>query len=134
MFENLRLITAVSMLLAAATPSLADDLGMQDFMQGCAGCHGETGMGQGPLADLLTISVPDLTTLSARNDGKFPMLEVIHIIDGRTGVRAHGGVMPVWGLIFKQNAAGESGLSGGAEAIARGRVLSIAYYLESIQK
>ncbi|OSQ53311.1 c-type cytochrome [Marivita geojedonensis] len=134
MFNMKTIGTAVCLSFAAATVGLADDLGKQDYMQGCAGCHGESGMGQGPLAELLTIDVPDLTTLSARNDGKFPMLDVIHVIDGRMGVRAHGGAMPIWGLIFKENAAGDSGLLGGAEAIARGRMLSIAYYLESIQK
>ncbi|WP_172328807.1 c-type cytochrome [Mangrovicoccus sp. HB161399] len=127
-------LAAAPLLALAAGGGLADEMGRMDYIQGCAGCHGETGMGQGPLAELLTIQVPDLTHLAAQNNGKFPMLEVIHIIDGRTGVRAHGGPMPVWGTLFKQDAMGESGVFGGPEAVARARILSIAYYLESIQQ
>ena len=123
-----------SVLALTSTAGWADEMGKSDFMDGCAGCHGESGMGQGPLAELLNIAVPDLTHLSARNDGKFPMLEVIHTIDGRTSLQAHGGPMPIWGSIFKTHALGESGVYGGAEAITRGRILSIAYYLESIQQ
>ena len=125
---------AIAVLVLAAAAARADDMGKTDFMQGCAGCHGETAMGQGPLAEFLTVEVPDLTQLSARNDGTFPMLDVIHIIDGRTGMRPHGDPMPIWGAIFKSGALGESGIYGGAEAVARGRILSVAYYLESIQK
>ncbi|MAB07585.1 MAG: 3-methyladenine DNA glycosylase [Rhodobacteraceae bacterium] len=127
-------MAAFAAVALSAAAGWADEMGKQDFMAGCAGGHGESGMGQGPLAEMLTVEVPDLTHLSANNDGKFPMLDVIHVIDGRTGVRAHGDPMPVWGTIFKADAAGDSGLMGGAEALARGRILSIAYYLESIQQ
>lgn len=81
----------------------------------------------------MTVEPPDLTTLSADNGGSFPMLDVIHVIDGRTELRAHGGPMPIWGAIFKRQALME-GAMGAAEAEARGRILSIAYYLESIQR
>jgi len=121
-------ISALSMSGAA----VADDLGKQLFMDNCASCHGESGMGQGPLAKLMTVEVPSLTDLSARNDGKFPMLNVIHSIDGRQGTRGHGYPMPVWGDRFSRDVK-DSGLYGG-EAIIRGRILSIAYYLESIQQ
>ncbi len=116
-----------------AGAGMADEMGRLDYMQGCAGCHGESGMGHGPLAEFLTVDPPDLTTLAAENDGAFPMLEVIHAIDGRTELRAHGGPMPVWGAVFSRQVRDE-GVMGGAEAITRGRILSIAYYLESIQK
>jgi mono/diheme cytochrome c family protein len=116
----------------AFTPVAADELGKTEYMNNCASCHGETGKGQGPLAELMTVEVPSLTTLAADNDGKFPMLDVIHSIDGRQGTRGHGYPMPVWGDRFSAsiNDAGDYG----AEAIVRGRVLSIAYYLESIQE
>ena len=51
--------------------------------------------------------------------------------DGRTGVRAHGGPMPVYGRIFSAEAADHGTYSAVMEA--RGRILSIAYYLESLQ-
>ena len=83
------------------------------------------------MGEILTVSVPDLTHLSAANDGKFPMLEVIHIIDGRTGLRGHGGPMPVYGAVFDDEVdpAGPYG----APVITRGRILSIAYHLEALQ-
>lgn len=73
----------------------------------------------------------DLTGLAARNDGEFPMLQVIHIVDGRTGLRAHGGPMPVYGALF--DAEAEAGPYGGP-LYTRGKILSLAYYLESIQQ
>ena len=94
--------------------------------------HGTGGDGKGPLTDLLTQEVPDLTGLAMRNDNVFPMLDVIHIIDGRTGLRAHGGPMPVYGHVFHREIKGT--VDYGAVLETRGKVLSLAYYLETIQK
>lgn len=102
-------------------------------MRFCAVCHGESAKGTGPLAPLLNVEVPDLTGLAKRNDGEFPMLKVIQIIDRRTGVRGHGGPMPIWGDYFKAAAVERAG-EYGAELIVRGRILAIAQYLESIQE
>lgn len=118
-------------LLAAGT-ALADEIGKQEFMASCATCHGESAAGDGPLAELMTVPVPSLTGLSAANDGVFPMLSVIHAIDGRQGSRGHGYPMPVWGDRFSADL--ENTGDYGAEAVIRGRVLSLAYYLESIQQ
>lgn len=112
--------------------AMADETGKQEYMNNCATCHGESGMGQGPLAELMTVEVPSLTTLSKNNDGVFPMLDVIQTIDGRQGTRGHGYPMPVWGNRFSERIE-DAGPYGG-EVIVRGRVLSLAYYLESIQE
>ncbi|MGC9420488.1 MAG: c-type cytochrome, partial [Rhodovulum sp.] len=104
-----------------------------EYIQACAACHGESGVGDGPLAELMTVPMPNLTQLSATNDGAFPMLAVIQIIDGRTGVRGHGYPMPVWGDRFKAEAESSRG-EYGAELMVRGRVLAIAQYLESVQQ
>jgi len=111
---------------------LADDLGKAEYMNACASCHGASAAGDGPLAELMTVPVPSLTGLSAANDGKFPMLDVIHSIDGRQGTRGHGYPMPVWGERFAKDIPSPGPYGG--EAVIRGRVLSIAYYLESIQQ
>ncbi|WP_323783172.1 cytochrome c [Thalassovita sp.] len=114
--------------------ALAEDMvdpGKATYVQYCAACHGEYGMGKGAIADMFTAEVPDLTQLSANNDGVFPMLQVIHVIDGRTGVRAHGGPMPVFGALFSDDA--DMGPYGGP-VYTRGKILSLAYYLESLQK
>lgn len=107
------------------------DIGHLLYDEFCTACHGATAKGGGELSELLTVEIPDLTGLSARNDGEFPMLKVIHIIDGRTGVRAHGGPMPVYGRIFTAQAY-ETGPYGPILE-TRGRVLALAMYLESIQ-
>lgn len=124
-------------LVGMSTASVAQDsdYGAELYAQFCATCHGSDGKGAGPLTDLLTETVPQLTTLSAENEaapGEFPMLNVIHIIDGRTGVRGHGGPMPVYGDIFSKD--GHSSLSFEHVLETRGKILSLAYYLESIQE
>ena len=114
------------------SPAIADELGKQEFMTYCASCHGESGMGNGPIAQYLTVAPPNLTALAARNDGEFPYLDVFMIIDGRTGVGPHGSDMPVWGDIFRSHEL-EDGADYGAETVIRGRILSLVKYLESIQ-
>lgn len=111
----------------------AQSLGEQEYMTTCASCHGTSGVGDGPMAPLMTVPVPDLTQISANNDGQFPMLQVIQIIDGRTGVRGHGYPMPIWGARFQDEARQYVGLYG-SEMITRGRILILAEYLESIQQ
>jgi mono/diheme cytochrome c family protein len=115
-----------------ATTSFADETGEALYTDACATCHGESAMGRGPLAEFMSVRVPSLRELSADNDGVFPMLKVIQIIDGRTGVRGHGSEMPVWGRQFKGEVTDEA-LQYNSEVIARGKILSLAYYLESIQ-
>lgn len=130
-------ISAISLVVCAfgafGTAAAADDMdpGQGVFNQYCATCHGAAADGKGPLTEVMTTAVPDLTGLAARNDGEFPMLQVIHIVDGRTGLRAHGGPMPVYGALFDDEAG--AGPYGGP-LYTRGKILSLAYYLESIQK
>jgi len=115
--------------------ALADEAGEVDYITYCASCHGLSGVGDDDVAGLLTVPVPvpDLTSLASRNDGEFPFLKVAHIVDGRTGLRAHGTAMPIWGSYFM---GVDNGMAGGYSAVyeARGRVLSMVYYLESIHK
>jgi mono/diheme cytochrome c family protein len=131
--NRLTLLAALSLAAAAGTAEAQSNAGAAEYVRACASCHSLTGHGDGPLAEYMTVAVPDLTQISARNDGVFPMLEVIQIIDGRTGVRAHGGPMPVWGDRFEATAASEAG-DYGAEVMVRGRILALATYLEAIQQ
>lgn len=118
-------------LLVAGT-GFADESGKAEYMNSCASCHGASGAGDGPLAELMTVPVPALTGLSAANDGVFPMLKVIQTVDGRQGIRGHGYPMPVWGDRFSGQI--ENAGPYGSEVIVRGRILSLAYYLESLQE
>src|SRR4051794_15340818 len=48
----------------------------------CASCHGLTGRGDGPAAPALKATVPDLTTIKARNGGKFPSAHIVQVVRG----------------------------------------------------
>ncbi|MRU15046.1 cytochrome c [Roseovarius sp. A21] len=131
--SKLTTISSAAILLALGLmPAAADEMGQAEYMNSCATCHGESADGNGPLAELMTVPVPPLTNLSAQNDGIFPMLRVIHTIDGRPGIKGHGYPMPVWGKRFQADV--ENAGPYGAETLVRGRVLSLALYLESIQE
>lgn len=106
------------------------DLGEKSYISYCSDCHGLAGAGGGSLQPLLNVDIANLTQLSANNGGVFPMLDVIHTIDGRSGFRAHEGPMPTFGVMFDPGIYGPLG----AENVIRGLMLSIALYLESIQQ
>ncbi|WP_127902125.1 c-type cytochrome [Solirhodobacter olei] len=126
---------AASLALSLAAPARAQDesVGKALFASNCAACHGETAKGDGDMAGVMTIPAPDLTLLARQNDGTFPFLKVFHVIDGRTGVRSHGNPMPVFGRSFEA-AQGGADNPFGAVIEARGKVMSIALYLESLQR
>lgn len=129
-----KFLAATAMVLSVSAAYAQEATGEQEYLAACAGCHGESGMGDGPLASLLNIETPSLTTLAVNNDGKFPFLETLMIVDGRTGVRGHGGdMMPIWGDRFSTTARDLAGVYG-SETIVRGRLLSLVYYLETIQE
>ena len=123
---------AVSALAILSTSAFAESAGENEFMVACAGCHGESAMGDGPFAELLNITTPSLLELKQSNDGIFPFAAVLATIDGRDGVRAHGSKMPIWGDRFKSSATSQRGETD--EMVAYGRMLSLVYYLQSIQK
>ncbi|SDY45471.1 Cytochrome C oxidase, cbb3-type, subunit III [Jannaschia faecimaris] len=127
-------IAAIAVVFSVS-PAVSDEPGAEVFQQYCATCHGSDARGGGPLSEYMTDAIPDLTKLSARNpkaEGQFPMLDIIHIIDGRTGLRAHGGPMPVYGAIFAEEGANRE--NWGQVMYTRGKIMSLVYYLESIQE
>ena len=90
------------------------------------------GRGDGPVAPLIKIGVPDLTRLAARDGGEFPTEDVCQIIDGRYDRRAHGPRdMPVWGWQLYD-------ASNSNDELERARVNSLidrlVVYLQSIQR
>ncbi len=128
----LRLFTC---LIVLALPAAAqdEDLGRQTFEHACAGCHGADATGGGPITELLSVVPPDLTRLAERNGGEFDRLRVIYTIDGRSGLRAHGGPMPIFGELFRGDPAVEDAPDG-TPVMVSGRVLALVDWLESIQQ
>ncbi|MDW4549234.1 cytochrome c [Defluviimonas sp. D31] len=134
--RNTTIIAACMALGLGATSSAVaqdGDVGAELYADYCAACHGASALGDGDMANVMTIPSPNLTLLAKANDGEFPMLKVIHIIDGRTGIRAHGGPMPVFGRVFASSEPGPANPYGSVLEV-RGRTLSLALYLESLQK
>ena len=120
--------------LSVQAASAQSEAGAQEYMIACAGCHGETGKGDGPLAGLLEIHTPDLTGLAAGAGGAFPFAATLEVIDGRNEVRAHGSAMPVWGDRYFVGAAMDDGRDPAqSDLVARGRMLALVDYIASIQ-
>ena len=120
--------------LTLAAPAFAQDAapGQELYLSRCAACHGVGATGDGPVAGLRTMPVPDLTMLAARNGGLFPRAEVVRTIDGRQMLVGHGGPMPVFGRMLGGGSAVIDGPDGSVIE-TKGDVLEIARYLEGLQ-
>ncbi len=107
-----------------ATPAYS---GQEMYDSYCAVCHGKDGRGAGPAASALKTAPTDLTTLSAKNGGKFPELHVYSTIRGEADLPAHGSKdMPVWGPLFRS-------LSPGQNAEVQLRITNLTKYIEGLQ-
>jgi mono/diheme cytochrome c family protein len=97
------------------------------FRAYCAACHGADAKGTGPAASALKKAPADLTILTRKNNGKFPLLAVQNTIRGDTATAAHGSRdMPVWGTLFRSVSAGQ--------AVVDLRVRNLTDYLKGIQE
>ncbi len=131
-----RLLALVAIILVGTTSAaIAQDSvsGQYEYMNHCAACHGIRADGRGEIAAFFGKTIPDLTVLAQENEGVFPFLDTLMVIDGRTGLKGHGGPMPVWGDTFEAQAVEVAGVYG-AETIARGRLLSLVEYLVTVQQ
>lgn len=119
----------------ASTPAQQDVMqmsGLEMYQSFCASCHGVGGEGDGPVAPLVKIHVPDLTRIAQRDGGEFPTEDVRRTIDGRFDRPAHGPRdMPVWGWQFYRSETLK-------DPVERARVDALidrlVQYLRTIQK
>lgn len=119
--------------IALADEAAQVEAGRAVYLAACATCHGETGRGDGPMSAYLTLPVPDLTAIAARRGGDFPWLTIVHIVDGRSGLRGHGGPMPIFGAVF-QGDTEAADAPDGSPVITSARVLAVVAWLATIQK
>ena len=111
---------------ASAVPISSVD-GRDNFTAYCVVCHGQDGKGNGPAAPAMKVPVPDLTTIAARNQGKFEPLRIEALVRGtnKMSTPAHGvEKMPIWGDVFQAEDRGVNKL----------RIGNLVKYLESIQQ
>jgi mono/diheme cytochrome c family protein len=95
------MFAVISLAAACATEPTTPPSGAETFATHCASCHGALAEGDGPAAAAMSVTVPNLRTLSQRNGGEFPTDAVASYIDGRDLPVAHGDrYMPVWGPVF----------------------------------
>lgn len=98
----------------------------------CASCHGIDGHGNGPVAPLIKIHVPDLTRIAYREGGEFPTEDVRRTIDGRWDRSAHGSRdMPVWGWQFYDTMNKDDSAE---RARTESMISRLVNYLRSIQQ
>ena len=134
-----QLIGVSAMIVAATgvtTAVAADkvDLGKREYESNCIACHGKDLKG-GAYVDFLKVTPPDLTLLSKKNGGVFPLERVYAVIDGHQEVKAHGPRdMPIWGRDY-QIKAGEHyvDMNYDPEAFVRGRIFALIDYLNRMQ-
>jgi mono/diheme cytochrome c family protein len=107
-------------------PSAAIELsGGEMFKSYCAPCHGIDAKGNGPMISALKVPPPDLTTLSRRNNGKFPADHVAAVLRNGVDVPAHGSAeMPIWGSTFADIKT---------HRVVTMRITDLTRYLESLQ-
>jgi mono/diheme cytochrome c family protein len=117
--------------LPASAQAFEEYSGQMTFQRFCASCHGEEGKGDGPVAQGIPISVPDLTTMQRRHGDEFPAEALRRIIDGRNAVIFHGTrYMPVWGYEFWV----EEGADEAAEKNVEIIIANLIDYIISIQE
>lgn len=130
------ILVGIAMLLVSAcagTPerSPAQMSGVEMYQQLCSSCHGVSAHGDGPVASLIKIGVPDLTRIAHREGGEFPTEDVRRTIDGRWDRRAHGARdMPVWGWqLYDTSSSNEAQ----ERAVVDSMIDRLVTYLRSIQ-
>lgn len=131
------ILAAVVTALAIPAASVAQEIGKASFMANCAVCHGANGTGNGPIVDFMKAAPSDLTQISKRNGGQFPIQSVYDVIADVEQNRGHGtSDMPVWGDRFNTDIIaqeGEYGAGNSGMATAQSRILELVFFLATIQ-
>ena len=128
---------AIGMAVATAAADEAKhgiDLGRQEYQASCAQCHGGSGRGEGPRAEMLGSVIPDRTSFAERHGGVDPAQRAWLTIDGRSlpeGVQRHR-EMPVWGQEYR-NAALANPEFRSPESFVGERVGALVDYVATLQ-
>ncbi|MDU8928877.1 cytochrome c [Alisedimentitalea sp. MJ-SS2] len=86
--------------LIGACTDMAPSPGRETYTHYCASCHGNSAVGDGPIADSLPVPPADLTVLRLANDGAFPTEHVMATVYGYPGKHAFS-AMPEFGPLLE---------------------------------
>lgn len=123
---------ACSALLVLAGAALPQQPTREDYNSGaflyrayCASCHGESGRGDGPVADIGP-RPPDLTRLAQKAGGTFPRDDVRAVLSETRRVPGHAvPAMPNWLEIIRRTERDER--------VVRSSIEALVAHLESLQ-
>lgn len=110
-------------------PPRADyDSGAYLYRVFCATCHGDTGKGDGPVADIADRRPSDLTVLAQINGGTYPRDRVVRVLENLEPVPGHEPpAMPNWRNVLRT--------TGGADdRVIRKRLEALADHVATLQQ
>lgn len=131
-----RLAWVVASLVLGAGPVLAEGdagAGAALYARHCVSCHGAEADGHGPMREVLLVQPSDLTSLTARHGGAFPVARVARRIDGRDPLVSHGSSMPVYGEFFDTTGQVAVRTEAGQPVMMSQPVADLVVFLQSIQ-
>lgn len=105
--------------------------GQTIFAKECSACHGTSGDGAGAASLGLGMTPPDLTGLTARNDGAFPRAFVQRFVLGQIEKEDPDAAMPEFGTVGLEHAALKGAKAG---EVSSQDMIALLDYLETIQK
>ncbi len=122
--------------VASAADKTSADIGKKEFQNNCAVCHGSSGKGDGSFVELLKQAPSDLTLISKRNNGVYPLIKVYNLISGVDRIASHGTLeMPIWGERYNQQIVQELGpMNTGPSPSVRERILELVFYIGTLQQ
>ncbi|MHA6324902.1 c-type cytochrome [Roseivivax sp. CAU 1753] len=128
--------TAIAMSLTTCVALLGcapeQDTAYDDYANLCAGCHGLSGQGDGPMAESLAVQPSDLTRIAERNGGTFSRFQVMSKIHGYSGTMHDFSAMPGFqGLMESPTVLVEH--DDGTVLPTPKRIVALTAYLESLQ-
>lgn len=103
------------------------------YLEYCSACHGDTGVGDGPMARAMSKPPKNLTLLSVRHNDKFPKAKVMSIVDGYARSDLSGPGMPQFGELLAGDLVPFDSGDGLPTPTPR-RLVALVEYLENIQK
>lgn len=128
------LIAFMAATLLAATPAQErppredHESGAYLYRTFCVSCHGDSGRGDGPVADLSPVRPTDLTTLSRANGDRFPRAAVRDALEGTRPIAGHGAPgMPNWREVLRRTARGD-------DAMVNAQLDALVSHVESLQR